>query len=224
MNNLPFIDFHTHKPPPPGVTAVVSLFPSDPVPARTYFSAGIHPWYVQTQAEEWDRLVEKISHPLCLAVGECGMDRMPRFRQTLALQEEIFKRQIDLSAETGKPLVIHCVRCYDRLLRLLPSSGPPKIIHGFTKGPELAERLTERDDIYLSFGPALLREKSKAAESFRILPPERILLETDASEIPVRRIYEAAASLRGTTVENIKRIMAENFSRIFKKSVFSPKS
>jgi len=222
MNDLPYIDFHTHRYPfPPGTAGIYHVFPGQPLPPAGWFSTGIHPWYVKKELPHWEEVKQNAARPRCLAVGECGLDRLPRFRETYDLQQEIFRRHIELSEALRKPLIIHCVRCYDDLLRFRRGAVQPWILHGFAKGENVARRLIEKG-IYLSFGKILLNPGSKAAMAFRNLPWEHVLLETDDAPLPVRRVYEAAARLKNTAVEEVKKKMAENFEKIFQKSVFSP--
>jgi TatD DNase family protein len=67
----------------------------------------------------------------------------------------------------------------------------------------------------LSFGPALLRPKSHAAEALRQTPEGRFFLETDTSEISIEQVYERAAEVRGIPIPELQRQVQANFEAVF---------
>jgi len=219
--NAPYIDFHTHNLPATGnIIAIYNVFHNEPVPAYPYYSTGIHPWHVKDWKEnDWDIFIEKI--PGALAVGECGMDFHPRHAAHRELQKELFLRQIQLSERYSKPLIIHCVRCYDELKKMRSLATMPWIVHGYNKSYELARELTEKYGMFLSFGAALLHPGGRNADVFRQVPLEFVLLETDDKPVSIKEIYERAAGLKDMDTEALKSHMHRQFGKIFKKSVFS---
>ena len=187
------LDCHTHNPSADGI---ISFQPEkfDPHPGHLY-SVGFHPWYA-TQCCNFSLLEQQLTHPQVVALGEAGLDRLRG--SSLAVQMPIFEKQALLAEEYGKPMIIHCVRCYDGLLAIHKKLRPrqPWIIHGYMGKPELAKQLTDKG-IYLSFG-----EKFNA-QSVAVVPQELLLVETDESHLPIdqiaSRIITSAATISTTS-------------------------
>ena len=70
------------------------------------------------------------------AVGECGFDALKG--PSHDLQEQAFVRQVQLSEQFRKPMILHVVRDFDSVIRLRRTLKPeqPWLIHGFRGGPE----------------------------------------------------------------------------------------
>ncbi|MDE6463871.1 MAG: TatD family hydrolase [Muribaculaceae bacterium] len=170
-----FADIHTHGRTAPD--AVTNLRPCE-MPAGDYgtawFSAGIHPWDTAEAVPEayWLWLDNIVADARVVAVGECGLDALAG--GTAAEQEVVFLRQADIARRAGKPLIIHCVRSWHRLLALRPKlpDGIRLIVHGFRGKPELARQLLDAG-FDLSFGTR------HNAASFAATPPDRRFRETD---------------------------------------------
>ncbi|MBD5232868.1 MAG: hydrolase TatD [Bacteroidales bacterium] len=170
-----FADIHTHS--GPSADAVLSVEPDAALVGKygeAWYSVGIHPWSTVDEVSEatWVRLEQLVEDPRVVAVGEAGLDKK-RGGDT-ARQEEVFRRQAALAEKTGKPLIIHCVGRYGRIIELHKELRPQSlwIIHGFTGKPELARQLVAE-----GFGISLgLRSDHALAD---IIPPERLFRETD---------------------------------------------
>ena len=206
-------DIHTHCQPEVPGEAIVNCFPETFVPQlEGWYSVGIHPWYITSStvslAEKKRCLEELLYHPQVLAMGEAGLDKLAD--ASLPLQREVFEYQARLAEETDKPLVIHLVKAVDELLKLKQKIRPvkPWIIHGFRGKAALAEEYL-RHGFYLSFG-----EKYQE-EALCIMPSERLFIETDESTVSVDTLYERAAILRKTPLEELRRTIRKNVSEIF---------
>ena len=164
------------------------------------------------QAKEW--LKEHLKQPGCVAVGEAGLDKVCSTDWNLQLQAFQFCLQ---QAETFQlPLILHCVRAYDELLKFKQQSTKPWIFHGFNKKPEIAQKVLNAG-AQLSFGTAILKENSAAAVSFNNCPDKRFLLETDTSTThSIAEIYEQAACLRKIPVKILEEMLEETVQIIFK--------
>ncbi|MDD2760535.1 MAG: TatD family hydrolase [Methylomonas sp.] len=228
------IDIHCHKPHSKGALQIVSLdthqigYPicawatmPPPFPATLnssgYFSLGLHPWFLQSQdlAAALQILEAYCEHPKLLAIGECGLDKC--IATPLALQSEVFQHQIELAERWRKPLIIHCVKTFDELIRIKGSvaSSQAWILHGYNRHPQLAQQLLKQG-CYLSMGKALLQTDSKAALTLKTLPLDRLFLETDdAKELPISAIYAAAAKITGLTVDALRQRISSNFNNVF---------
>ncbi|MDE5899269.1 MAG: TatD family hydrolase, partial [Treponemataceae bacterium] len=156
---------------------------------RLLLSFGLHPQ--APRAEDGAFLEELLRSGRLDAVGEAGIDFFtPEFRADAARQEEAWRIQLELSAQYGKPLVIHCRKALDvmfrdaRLLRNVPAA----VFHSFCGGMNEARALLSRNvNAYFSFGKPLLNGSRRAAGCAASLPAGRLLLETDAPDVGQRR-------------------------------------
>lgn len=206
------IDCHTHR-PYPAHEAIISTSPIgfDPMSGQKW-SVGLHPWHLdlfcndslRIRDEIWVELVAAAANPDVVAVGECGID-IPK-GGLLATQMLAFRRQALLAERLRKPLVIHAVKAHDLIVGMKRDINPqqPWIIHGFRNKPTIAAIYLDAG-CYLSFG-----EKFNP-ESLDITPPDRILAETDESEMTIDEII---ARLEKSAQRNLKNLIIEN-SKIF---------
>jgi len=150
-----------------------------------YFSVGVHPY----DAINYDRrLLEKyISHPKCVAVGECGLDyyRLPD-EQTdkdleIALQKKVFIDQIDLAKEFKKPLIVHIRDASRDSQEILEqySDGIGGVLHCYNADHELL-KLADIGFYFGIGGVLTFKNAKKLVEVFSKIPKEKLLIETDA--------------------------------------------
>lgn len=209
-------NLHTHTASgSPAVFEVVNRYPYEAVDVP-YFSSGIHPWYIDVQKEEEHlSIVEKrLQLPNCLALGECGLDK--RIEIPLAVQEDIFEKQLLLAKKYQKPVILHLVAAYREVVdiykRIQP--GVPMLVHGFSKNEQVAKQLLD-NGFYLSFGKYLLRNP-ELSEVLAQVPNDRFFLETDTVEEGIEEVYAKAASARNVGIEELKNIVSDNFKTVFK--------
>ena len=220
MVPIPFIDIHTHKPEIADNSVTVrNLSPGDAIPAFTgknFYSVGLHPWKIGTKAEDNHRMLmmeDALEFDHVIFVGECGIDKLAE--TVFDEQLRAFQAQAFMAEEYQKPLIIHCVKAWNEIVELHKKnkSSVPWIFHGYNGSVQLTQQLTGKN-ILFSFGELLFRENAKAAESFKILPLEKIFFETDESDRPVEKIYLRGAELKNISVEKLQEAVWENFNRI----------
>ena len=216
LNGMNVPDAHAHGAPGEN-DRVFRLWnvrnPSCPAPENVFFSAGIHPWDAGKYGLA--AFAPLFDSPRCLAIGECGLDRTSD--AALPLQMKVFEAQIAESVRRGKPLVIHCVRCFPELLRLkskLDADAPAWVIHGFRGTKRKAFDLLDAG-CTLSFGAGLLRDAGNM-EYFAEIPPDRILIETDESPELFEQIFAEAAAMRLLSPAEFAALVRANFRRIFR--------
>ena len=74
---FPYPNIHTHK--ARHSQEVQNCFPEDTYD-QGVFSVGIHPCYIKGEGrEQWEQVVARATHPLCVAIGECGLDKRRNF-------------------------------------------------------------------------------------------------------------------------------------------------
>ena len=167
-------------------------------------------------------------HPRVVGVGETGFDyyhdHCPH-----GVQGEVFVRHMDLARRVGLPLVVHTREAAEDTLAALDAHGPglTVILHCFSL-PELLDEVVARG-YYVSFaGNVTYKNAADLQEAARKVPPEVLLLETDApwlSPMPLRgrpnrpgrvaMVYQFVAGLRDVSVEALAAQVEENCRRAF---------
>ncbi|MBU2570321.1 MAG: TatD family hydrolase [Gammaproteobacteria bacterium] len=212
-----FIDIHRHG---KGEGRVIVNFDTSEWTGKEhwdgYYSLGIHPWFIGRQdcRAALQTLESALADANLLALGECGLDRL--VGAPFSEQESIFIAQLELAEQCGKPVVIHCVRAFNELLRIKSKrkSSVPWIVHGFNNKPSIAAWLVDRG-CYLSFGKALLHPNSNAAKVLPAVPGDRTFLETDDSGLGIDSIYRAAAAILQIDLPELQQHLENNFNRVF---------
>lgn len=188
-----FVNIHTHRPTGRGIEL------------RT---AGIHPW--DAGKEDVSTIVPLLGD--VQAIGETGLDFVRGADR--AVQLAAFRAQLALARERQMPVVLHCVRAFEPVMRELDVCRPRAVIfHGFIGSPEQARRAVGKG-YYLSFGQRAFASP-KTLESLRETPLSRLFLETDDSDVPIEEIYARAAGVKGIAQEELQRATLENYERIF---------
>jgi TatD DNase family protein len=194
---MSFFNLHTHRfTANPEITELVNQYPWEFLSGIPQYSIGIHPWYIVEDRVECDLqfMEQKLQLPECWALGECGLDK--RIEIPMALQIEVFEKQIALAEKYHKPLVLHLVAAYQELIAIHKKRPikVPVIVHGFSKNEQTAKSLLDCG-FYLSFGKYLLRNP-ELADVFRSVPNDRFFLETDTLEETVMDVYEKASQIK----------------------------
>lgn len=215
---MALLDCHTHN-PERWRNAIVSCRPeqfarlSADYPAAM-FSVGVHPWDTASgDASGLERSLQLLrtiaTDHRVLAIGEAGLDSLRGAADDV--QEAVLKRQIELSETSVKPLVIHCVRRYDRMLHLQREMRPqqPWIWHGFRGKPELVRQILAASPCnYISLGE---RFNPHAAAC---IPSHRLLAETDESLLTINQIIASIASACPEAAPYLEQHIAANLHAI----------
>ena len=152
-------------------------------------------------------------------------------------QEEVFAAQLRLAAERNLPASLHCLKTWGRLHELLRNSPLPRrgfLLHSYGGPTEMIEPLASLG-AYFSFPGAFAHErKTRQHDTFRRVPTDRLLIETDAPDqaLPgdrvthplaqavnhpanIAAVYEAAAEALDQAPDDLARRTEENFVRLF---------
>ena len=194
---IPFVNIHTHiHIDNKEFIEIVNIDIDDIASADVsyLYSVGIHPWKAQDTTEVLKCSNLKSSN--FLAIGECGLDRVNG--NDLESQKNVFIKHINLSEQYKKPLIIHCVRAYPDIIEIKKETRAksPWIVHGFQGNEQSAMQLLKHD-IYISLGDVLFKDENKASALLRIIPSDKLFLETDVSERNIIDVYEKASLLSG---------------------------
>jgi TatD DNase family protein len=211
------IDIHTHQVKSEVSIRILNIFAQD-LPFlndKSYYSAGLHPWHIGLVDPEkcLESIEQAVGQKNMLAVGECGLDRSVSV--DFAMQEFYFRKQIEIAQKHSKPLIIHCVRAFPELMKIKKEtkSDIPWIIHGFHGNQQTALQLM-RHNFYFSVGEKLLSDQRKK-DILKLLPADRLFLETDDGNSSIRGIYSLAAQILNISHENLIAIVHENFKHLF---------
>lgn len=135
---------------------------------------------LEAALEEIERLAG--AHDKVRAVGETGLDTFRTGEEGRAVQEESFRRHIDLAKRLGKTLVIHDRDAHDDVLQVIDEEGAPErwVMHCFSGDEAFARRCLDRG-AHLSFaGTVTFKNAAPLREALAITPLDRVLVETDA--------------------------------------------
>lgn len=200
--NRPIVNIHTHR-PAAGETAL-----------RT---AGIHPWLAEgCDAADAAALREALGAELdtAQAIGETGLDFACTADRTA--QERLLRAHAELAEQMRLPLVIHCVRAFEPVMKILGEYALPRVLfHGFIGSAEQARRAVGRG-YWLSFGVRSLRSP-RTVEAMRTVPLERLFIETDDDDITIAEVCRMAAATLGIEAEALAVQVNENFKRFIEK-------
>ena len=170
------------------------------------YALGIHPLYVARAADDAiDRLDEALTanagDPHLVAVGEIGLDYfVPELTQGALRerQDAFYRAQLRLARKHGLPVILHVRRSVDQILKGLRDIGVPGgIAHAFSGSRQQADILVGMG-FKLGFGGASTYDRATRLRALATeLPPDAIVMETDAPDIPPHWLY-ATAEQRAT--------------------------
>ena len=166
-------------------------------------SAGVHPHDAAAQSEDDQDAIESLAgDDLVVAIGETGLD-YDRELSPRDVQLASLRRHIGVALATGKPLILHCRSAagrrdaQDALLRELTAADvggaewrerfadrPPGIVHSYSGPVDYAEGMLALG-LAVSFSGLVFRRREEAsAEVARLVPGDRLLVETDSPYLP----------------------------------------
>lgn len=205
---MKYFDFHHHH--PENAFGIYNLKFGECVPENS-FSAGIHPDSISSNLEEHFLWLNEISkNKNCVAIGECGLDGLIDVDEKL--QEDVFERQIFLANEIQKPIIIHCIRRFSRLISFRKKAKVPMIVHGFNKRKTIGDDLLKHD-FYLSFGKSVLHNVN-LQDFVKDFPIEKMFLETDSADFEIEDLYRKVAELKNLNMEEFTNRINENLKII----------
>ncbi|MCH2209080.1 MAG: TatD family hydrolase [Lentisphaerales bacterium] len=159
-----------------------------------YTTAGVHPLNVDEFDGNFENFREFYTSDRVVAVGEIGLDYFyDKNKETLSFQKKVFRQFLEYSAEFRKPAVIHCRDAFEDTYAAIKEIIPreqPFVIHCYTGDSTWAEKFVELGG-YISYsGIVTFKNAESLRESLKVVPKERILIETDSP-------YLAPVPLRG---------------------------
>lgn len=203
-----------------------------------------------SRGEDFDPVFyrELAQHPKVIAVGETGLDRfhLPKDEPEelyLEHQKKVFRQHYAIAEEFGLPLVMHVRDAHDEMIAFLKEIREekgkliPGVVHCYTGNWSQAEQYLELG-FNLGFTGVVTFPPKKTnptpqielEEVLRNMPPDRILVETDAPFLApqayrgeqcepwmVEEVLKKFSLIREVAVDEITRQVNENTLRLFTK-------
>ena len=191
-----------------------------------YGAVGIHPEDVNNSSDT-DFINNMISHKKCVAIGEIGLDYFWE-KENRDLQIEVFKNQLEIAKEFDLPVLVHDREAHADTLELLKKYKPRGVLHCFSGSVEMAQEILKLG-MYIGVGGVItFKNAKKLPDVVKILPDDKILLETDCpylSPEPLRGklchsglitfTAKKLAEFKGTTTENVLVRTLQNAKNLF---------
>jgi TatD DNase family protein len=161
-------------------------------PGFLFATAGVHPHHASDYTDECDAELRALhAHPEVVAVGECGLDYFRDFSPRPA-QRKAFERQLQLAADTGKPLFLHQREAHGDFLAIMKDFDGrlgPAVVHCFTgtRG-ELFDYLDRDWHVGITGWLCDERRGLHLRELVRHIPANRLMIETDAPYLLPRTV------------------------------------
>jgi TatD DNase family protein len=214
---------------------------------RLVAAVGIHPHAAaETDAAGWERTAALAAHAAVVAIGETGLDYDRRF-SPIEDQLASLRRNLALALATGKPAILHCRSAagrrdaQDALLAELRAAGfggtaaraafgdrPPAVLHSVSGPADYVGAALELGCAVSISGLCFRKGEEATAETVRLVPGDRLLVETDAPYLSApgapRRRNEPAwvritaawvAEQRGEHADAAGSQLVEAFDRVF---------
>ncbi|WP_239111775.1 TatD family hydrolase [Phycicoccus sonneratiae] len=176
------------------------------------------------------RIEELAAHPRVRVVGETGLDFFRTGPEGHAVQEESFRRHVDLAKRAGLTLQIHDRDAHADVLRVLADEGAPErtVMHCFSGDLDMARECVARG-YHLSFsGTVTFKSAKDLRDALAVTPLELLLVETDApyltphpwrgasnSPVLVPLTVRVMASVLGVAVPTLCEALSGNAERLY---------
>ncbi|MDE7121161.1 MAG: TatD family hydrolase [Oscillospiraceae bacterium] len=194
-----------------------------------YCSAGIHPEYVSDIPADWEQQIRLLArHEKCRAIGEIGLDYYwhPEEKE---IQKELLKKQLELAKELDLPVILHIRDAMGDAVEILKAYRPRGVMHCYNGAPEITRELLKIPELYFSFsGVITYKNARKPVESLKILPSDRIMIETDCPYLAPepfrhkrcdsRMMHHTAqrmAEIRDISVQELEELTCANAKKLF---------
>lgn len=193
-----------------------------------YTAVGIHPEYAAEYADMDINALENLAKsPKAVAIGEIGLDYHYEGYDKDA-QIKLFRSQVELANRLSLPIIVHCRDAVGDCMEILNELKPKGVMHCFSGSPETAKELLNLG-MYIGFtGAVTFKNAKKPAEVLKMLPPERLLLETDCPYMApephrgktcdssmIRFTAAKAAEIMGLDTDELLKITSENARKVY---------
>lgn len=196
-----------------------------------YTSVGWHPHdAIDCREEDLEWVLELSKHPKVVAIGEIGLDyywdHSPH-----DVQQELFRKQIQLAIETNLPIIIHDREAHEDVVRILREENAHEVggvMHCFSGDLKMMQECLAMNFYIGLGGPVTFKNAHLPKEIAREVPIDRLLIETDCPYLAphpyrgkrnetgyVSLVAEAIAEIRGMDLEEVADTTFKNTVRLF---------
>ena len=192
---------------------------------------GIHPHETDNNEISIDYIVKNFEeNPKIIGIGETGLDFYYN-NSDKEKQIKSFKKHIEASIKTNSPLIVHSRNAEDETFEILNKYQGEKLkilMHCFTGSKNFAEKLLKLNAFFSASGIITFKNSMDLQETFKILPLEKILIETDSpylAPVPNRGkknepsflsyTAQKLADIKDLSKKEITKITTNNFNNLF---------
>ena len=193
---------------------------------KMYAAVGFHPTNIPLSSPDLSELKTLISKEKVVALGEIGLDY--HWDTPKDLQKEWFLAQLDLATELDLPVILHDREAHGDMFDIISNYDIKGVMHCYSGSCEMAKQLIDKG-LYIGVGGVVtFKNGRKLQEVVKILPKDRILLETDCPYLapePFRSktchsgliafTARKIAEIRNESVEEVISYTNENAKRLF---------
>jgi len=194
-------------------------------------SAGMHPMADEDEAFSIETLAALAADEKVVAIGETGLDYYYH-KGDPQWQQDRFRAHMQVANAVDKPVIIHTRDAGDDTLEILRQEKASRcggVIHCFTETQDFANQAMDLGLMISFSGIVTFKNAAALREVARSVPDDYLLIETDSPYLApmphrgrqnqpayVRHVAETLADIRGSSVEHIAEVTADNFYRLFK--------
>lgn len=201
---------------------------------NVFAAVGVHPHDAKTYTEPAEkRLIKLVENVKLVAWGEIGLDfyyeHSPR-----DVQEDVFRRQIRVARDLDLPIIIHSRKADEETVKILAQECSHEnfrggVMHCFGGTARMAEELMEIGFLISFAGNVTFKKADNLREAARIVPLERLLIETDCpylAPLPMRgkrnepafvvHTAQFLADFYGVRLEELANRTTKNFLDLFR--------
>ena len=196
-----------------------------------YGTIGIHPHETTENKITSDIIVKNLSNnPKIIGIGETGLDF---YYNNSDKNDQIisFKQHIEASIKTKAPLIIHSRDAEDETFNILNNYKDQNLkilMHCFTGSKDFAKKLLTLNAYFSASGIITFKNSLELQETFKFLPLDRILIETDSpflAPVPNRGkknepsfidyTAQKFADIKNISKRELVNFTTDNFNKLF---------
>jgi TatD DNase family protein len=194
-----------------------------------YAAVGIHPEH----ADEFDESVSEeikslASNNKVRAIGEIGLDYYYEENPAREIQQNTFRKQMELARELRLPVVIHDRDAHEDTLKILKEYPEVKgVLHCFSGSVEFARECLKLGYYIGITGVVTFKNAKKIIDVVSEVPLEKLLVETDCPYMAptpfrgkrnrsdyIQHIIEKIAEIKGVSEEEISKVTINNVKKM----------
>jgi TatD DNase family protein len=188
---------------------------------------GIHPSEIDNfKDENLNQLEYFIKKEKIIGIGEIGLDYT--YKTDKNKQKEIFEKQLQLAEKYKLPVVLHIRETFNDVFEILKNFKVVPIWHSCSGNLEEVEKFLEIGGFISFSGIITFKNANRLREIVKIVPLERIFLETDSTYLTpepyrgkinepayVKFIYQQVAEIKNIEFEKLDIVIENNFKKLF---------